>query len=317
MTASVAVVVVNWNGLADTRACVQSLQRLTTLPSDIAVIDNGSTDGSADALRRDFPSVSVIEAGGNLGYAGAANIGIDHARARGFDYVWLLNNDTTVDEAALGELLAFVRRRGADAILTPQILDASGRLWSAGGALRWPWLERAHVGTGDDPREHSAPRRVAWGSGCSLFFPTRVVDRIGPLDERYFLYLEDVDWCLRARRAGIAVCYVASARISHGVSRSVGSADPRLLRYYGCRNYYMLVWRHGGAAGRAWAAGRYAITVAKIGARLLVSPAHRHDALYAAQTRALLDVALRRGGPAPYAHERLRDARPAPAGVPG
>ena len=315
MPETVGVVVVNWNGLADTRACLRSIAALDPPVGITVVVDNGSTDDSVTALRAEFPDVSVVTLGVNRGYAAAANIGVQHVRDAGAQYAWLLNNDTTVEPGTLSALLAAAKAIAAPALLAPKILDARGRIWSAGGELRWPWLERSHIGAGADRNAYDEMRRVAWASGCSLFFPCDVFDQIGPIDERYFLYVEDVDWCLRARRHGVPVWFVPQARITHGVSRSVGAADPRLLRYYACRNYYMLVRRHAGIAGRAWASGRFALTAVKAALRLLVSAEHRRDPMYAAQTRALLDVARRRGGPAPYPHERATAASRITAGA--
>ncbi|MBI5284208.1 MAG: glycosyltransferase family 2 protein [Chloroflexi bacterium] len=310
---SVGIVVVNWNGLAETRACLGSLLNLDDTGFRIAVVDNGSTDGSVAALSEEFPGVEVIEMLANLGYAAAANAGIGWVRRVGLQHVWLLNNDTLVERDALTALVAAARRIGKPCILAPKILTGAnaGRIWSAGGTLRWPWLERSHDGAGSRADAYSEMRQVDWASGCSLFFPLAVVDAAGTLDEGYFLYLEDVDWCWTARQRGIATWYAPDARVWHGVSRSVGSIDPRILRYYACRNYYRLVFRHAGVIGKGWAAGRLAITAVKIAVRLLISPAHRRDPQYAAQTRAVLDVLRRRSGPAPYPHEiapaRVRD----------
>ncbi len=305
MTDSVGIVVVNWNGLMETRACVRSLLDLDGLEFRIAVVDNDSSDGSAAALRDEFPGVTVLDMRANLGYAAAANAGIGWARHSGLKYVWLLNNDTIVERGTLRALENAARRIPSPCIVAPKILTGSngGHIWSAGGRLRWPWLERAHHGAGAPPGACGEMRRVDWASGCSLFFPLSVVDVAGPMDERYFLYLEDIDWCRTARRRGIATWYVPDARVWHGVSSSVSAIDPRILRYYACRNYYMLVFRHGGVIGRSWAAGRLAITAMKIAVRLLISPTYRRDRYYAAQTRAVLDVLRRRYGPAPYPHE--------------
>jgi len=305
MSESVGIVVVNWNGIVETRRCVRSLLRLRGASVRIVVVDNASTDGSASALRAEFPDVAVVELPANLGYAAAANAGIRWARDNALTYVWLLNNDTLVDPGALEAFVAAARRIGGACILAPRIVtgEEGADTWSAGGSLRWPWMERVQRGVDVRAEPCGEMERVDWASGCSLFFPLSTVDQTGPLDERYFLYLEDVDWCRTARRHGVGTWYVPEARVWHAVSRSVGAVDGRILRYYACRNYYMLVFRHGGLIGRAWAAGRLAITLAKVGVRLAISPAARRDQEYAAQTRALLDVLRRRVGRAPYAHE--------------
>lgn len=309
----VAIIVVNWNGAEQTAECLRSLLALNhARQSTIVVVDNGSTDGSARRLRAGFPSVDVLALPANAGYAGGCNAGVRYLRQRGAEYVWLLNNDTSIEPDALDALLdAAARRRRA--IFAPKILtrsaDGAVSIWSAGGGLRRPSLARRLRGEGARPDAYGDAAEVRWASGCSLFAASEVFDAAGLMDERYFMYLEDVDWCLTARRRGIPTVFVPDARLWHGVSRSVRRLDPRIRRYYDCRNYFLLAFRHGGAAGRLWAAGRYAVTALKIGVRVAASPKHRRDSYYHAQTRALWDALRGRWGKAPYDDAPI-DARP-------
>ncbi len=299
------IVVVNWNGAERSAECLRSLLTLD-VASDalITLVDNGSSDGSAHRLQQEFPTVDVLALLVNGGYASACNAGVRHVQERGADYVWLLNNDTIVAPAALAALVSASREHDGRAIVCPKILrrcdDGFDRIWSAGGALRWPWLERGLRGQGANPESHNEPGEVPWASGCSLFFAAEVFDIVGPIDQRYFMYQEDVDWCLTARGRGVPVLYEPRARIWHAVSDSVRGLDARITRYYDCRNYFLLVSKHGGAVGRTWAALRFALTAAKIALRTAVSPAHRRDAYYHAQTRALCDAIRGRWGQAPY-----------------
>lgn len=304
---TVGVVVINWNGAAQSRLCLRSLLAVAYPAVRILLIDNGSADGSGATLAREFPAVEVLALPENRGYAGACNAGIGWARRSGMRYVWLLNNDTAVEAGALSALVSAAERTGAPAILAPTILTGgeAERIWSAGGVVRWPWLEREHIAAGAPAGAGPAAGPVAWASGCSLFFPLDVADRVGPMDERYFLYLEDVDWCLTARRRGISVWLVPEARVWHAVSRSTRSLDPRVLRYYACRNYFLLAARHCGPVGRAWVAGRLVVTLAKIGLRSALFPSYRRDSYYHAQTRGLLDFLRGRHGIAPYPHRPL------------
>lgn len=305
MLQQVGIVVINWNGAAQTRRCLGSLLALDHTSYRIAVIDNGSTDGSADELDREFSQLEIVRTGRNLGYAGACNVGMRWAREAGVRYVWMLNNDTLADPSALTELVRTAETVNGPAIVAPEILvgGGEGRIWSAGGLLKWPWLNREHIGLGLPAGSFDRAREVQWASGCSLFLSQESAAIAGPMDERYFLYLEDVDWCLTAGKRGVRTYFAPRARIWHAVSESTKRLDPRIARYYACRNYFMLAFRHGGVVGRAWAAGRLALTLAKTCVRSAVSRRHRHDSYYHAQTRALLDVLRRRGGPAPYSHD--------------
>lgn len=298
----VGVVVVNWNGAQQTLACLHSLQGLAYPSYRVCLVDNGSTDGSPAAIRGAFPAVQVLALAANRGYAGGCNAGIEAARAVGARYVWLLNNDTVVEPQALEALVAGAQALGQPAILAPKILVASrpDRLWSAGGKLhRWR-LEGEHIGLGEEESLHNQAGPVAWASGCALFFDLAVVERVGPFDERYFLYLEDLDWCLRARRVGIPTWYLPEARLWHDVSRTVDGLDRRLVRYYAYRNHYLLAFRHAGPLGRALFAAGLAWTFGKIGLRTLFFPRYRRDAYYHARTRGLVDLLRGRLGKAPF-----------------
>jgi GT2 family glycosyltransferase len=127
-----------------------------------------------------------------------------------------------------------------------------------------------------------------------------VFGRVGPLDERYFLYLEDVEWCLRARRHGVEVWYEPDARLWHEVSASMEGLDPRVVRYYAYRNYYLLAFGPTPSVAKPWFAAHLLVTLAKIGIRSTFFPRYRRDDWYHARTRALLDFLLRRFGKGPY-----------------
>jgi len=305
---SVGVVVVNWNGAAQSRECLASLEGADYANTRVCLVDNGSTDDSALTLGREFPAVEVLSLPVNLGYGGGCNAGFGWAKATGLDYVLLLNNDTVLHPNALRSLVARaeeLRAAGKAAVLAPMILYASApsTVWSAGGSLRWPWLERDHIGMGDDAAKHDEPREVTWASGCALFCSTQVADLIGPFDERYFLYLEDVDWCLRARRKGASIWFVPEALLWHKVSLTTREVDSRDLRYYYARNYYLLAFSHCGPVGRAWASLRLCVTLAKASVRSLAFPSYRRDSLYQSQSRAIVDFLRRRYGKAPYSNE--------------
>lgn len=294
----VAVIIVNWNDAADTIACLDSLARLRTPAGAVYVVDNASDDGSAAAIRLAHPEAALIQAPRNLGYAGGFNLGRVRALADGAEYLWLLNNDAAVEPTTLDRLVQAARRHGP-AIYSPLIArtDDPGRLWYAGGTLDWR-LKSHHLGVAASAGAEDAVRPIAWATGCSLFCPAAVARRVGPMDERYFLYLEDVDWCLAARAAGIPTLHVPAARITHGVSRSVARLDPGHVRYYAWRNYYLLVRKHGAWWQRAYARANLAARFTKIGLRSALVPAARRDPLYRARTRGLVDFLHGRFGPA-------------------
>jgi len=288
----VAVIVVNWNDAADTIACLDSLRAVRAPDWRAYVVDNASSDGSPERILAAHPAVSLVAAPRNLGYAGAFNLGRQRALDDGAAYLWLLNNDVCVDVDALAALVAADRQWGP-AIYSPCILHEGGQrtVWYAGGWLDWR-LKSYHVGQGaSEGAVAGQVRSIAWATGCSLFCSAAVARRVGPMDERYFLYLEDVDWSLTARAAGAPIRFVPAARLVHGVSRSVRRIDARAPRYYAWRNYYLLVQKHGRWWQRLYAHANLATRFLKIGIRSLLVPASRHDPLYTARTRGLIDYA--------------------------
>jgi GT2 family glycosyltransferase len=299
----VCVVVVRWNAAEETARCLRSLLQGTYPNAAIVVVDYASTDGAGPALAREFPSVTFLTMRENLGYAGGCNAGVAWARRAGARYVFLLNNDTVVEANALDLLVRRAQSLDRPAILAPKILraDHPDRVWSAGARLDRRRPPGLHIGMDEDERLHNQPAEVDWATGCALFFPMSVVDRVGLMDARYFLYLEDTDWCLRARRAGVPVWFVPEARLWHEVSVSVSSLRRGSLRYYVYRNTYRFVFRNLGPRERILFGVDLLWTLAKIGVRVALFPSYRADREYHARTVALLDVVRGRTGRATWA----------------
>lgn len=249
MTASWWIVVLSWNGREDTLACLASLRGL--VGDDIAVVcvDNGSSDGSAAAVRAAFPEVTVIETGRNLGFAGGNNAGIAHALDHGAEWVVLVNNDATLVPHAIERLRAASLRHPDAGALAGKVLFAEpdGRVWFAGQrvalALGYSGRPRGH-GRPDGPayrRERETDRAV----GAFMAVSRSAIAAAGMLDDALFLYVEDVDWCVRIRRAGFAIWFVPDAVAHHRVSAASGGegASPTAL-YYGVRNTLVVCDRH-------------------------------------------------------------------------
>jgi len=244
---NVSIVILNWNGLADTRECLRSLQSVDYENKRVIVVDNGSAGGDARLLRGEFgDSVEVIESRSNLGFAAGANLGIRHALGLGTDYVLLLNNDTTVDPAFLRELVESARSLPDTAAMCPKAFfhDRPNVIYSTGGRVNmWTGVAR-QVGRGELDRaqfEHVVRRDYA--DGVCMLIPKPALDQVGMLDEDYFAYWEETDWCARARGLGLQCYYVPAARIWHKAARSQ-SPDAR-FQYLYRRNAIMFVRKHG------------------------------------------------------------------------
>lgn len=247
--ALVYVVVLNWNGRSDTLACLESLERLDHPNRRVIVVDNGSSDDSVAAIRTAFPGVEVIETGANLGFSGGNNIGIRLALERGADYVLLLNNDTVVDPGLVTAFLAASERRPDAGAFGAKIFfyDDPRRVWFAGA--RWE-PTRAHfiqIGEGvlDGEQSFSTSGETAYACGCAFFVSAQRLRDVGLLDEDFFLYFEETDWCYRARRLGYPSIFVPEARLWHKVSVSFGGERSPLALYFLTRNRLLWAQRHG------------------------------------------------------------------------
>jgi hypothetical protein len=232
-------VVLSWNGREDTLAAVESLRGIPTV-----VVDNGSTDGTADAVAERFPEVDLIRTGVNLGYAAGNNVGIRRALDLGAEWVLLLNNDATAEPGLVPALEAAAAERPDAGVLACKVLFAdSGRVWYAGASFD-PILGRSRhtrFGGEDGPEEG---RDVARATGTGMAVSRAAIERAGLLDEELFLYVEDLEWSLRIAAAGFAIVYVPAARVRHHVSSSSGGAGSPTTSYYETRNMLAVVERH-------------------------------------------------------------------------
>ena len=221
----VFIVVLNWNGKEDTLACLESLRSVSYTCSEVLMVDNASSDGTVESVRSKFPSVKVITNQANLRFAGGNNVGIDYAMQNGADYVVLLNNDTTVDPAFLSELVQTAESDSRIGMAGPKIYyyNEPERIWFAGGKVEYwkGWV--SHIGIREpDNGQYDTPRDVDYLTGCCMLVKREVIERIGKLDESFFIYGEDADWSLRAARAGYRLLFVPSSVIWHKVSASSG-----------------------------------------------------------------------------------------------
>jgi len=252
MPKKVFIVVLNWNGLIDAKECISSLKRNNYSNFEIIVIDNGSSDNSVPALKNEFPEIKIIENGINLGFSGGNNIGIDYCLKHGADYVLLLNNDTTVENDFLSELVKAGDSDDKIGLLESKICyhKEPQMIWFAGGKIDWLKISGTHIGLNEpDDGKHDATKEVDYLTGCCLLIKRSVFEKIGKLSEDYFLYYEDTDFCLRARNAGFKCLYVPKSKIYHKVSRSTKPGSASYI-YYHTRNGLMLAKRNGSIANK-------------------------------------------------------------------
>ncbi|HEY2777570.1 MAG TPA: glycosyltransferase family 2 protein [Gaiellaceae bacterium] len=243
-------VVLNWNGGDDTLAALASLDGVETV-----CVDNGSDDGSPDAIAARFPSVELIRTGVNLGFSGGNNVGIRRALGRGADWVLLLNNDAVADPGLPAALAAAAAARPDAGVLACKVFfaDPPDVLMYAGGRVNLRlgyWGRQVGFGQRDDGRFDSL-RDVDRATGAAMAVSRAAIERAGLLDESLFAYAEDTEWCLRIREAGFGVVFVPDARVWHVGSASTGGMRSPTSIYYDTRNMIAVAERHdprGGAA---------------------------------------------------------------------
>jgi len=299
---TLAVVVLSWNGAALTLDTLRSLEachvpeswRLRTL-----VVDNASTDGSPERVREEFPGVELLALAENRRFAGGNNEGLRRVLDGGADAVMLLNNDVVADPKLIEKLLAALDEQPQAGAAAPLIYFAppTDRIWYGGGRCR-PWLAHSsHRGL--RTRDHGQYRSIedtGYLTGCCLLATAEAWRKVGLLDERYFIYAEDADWCLRARAAGFRLLFVPTARLWHRVSASsanaTGGGAMNAWKVYQRLRANVTLWaRHThGLARITWLPALLAQQVA-LAAWLL---ARGHVAAALAVPRALADAAAKR-----------------------
>lgn len=240
-----------------TAACLESLLAQRHAPLTVLLVDNRASDGSGARLRARYPAIRYLDAGANLGYAGGMNRGIAHALGHGADDVLLLNNDTTLDPGCVAELVRVRNTEFRVGLVTPRILwyDDPGRVWYAGGHLSRLRAVGVHhrFGRRDIHGGETSPRRVTFASGCAFLVPASVARELGGFVDDFFMYCEDVEFCLRLQEAGYGLYYAPAARLYHR-DRPAGQPAPREIRYRD-RNRRRIARRHYGLARRLAFAG--------------------------------------------------------------
>ncbi|MCD6291347.1 MAG: glycosyltransferase family 2 protein [Anaerolineae bacterium] len=258
-----SIIILNWNARDYLRACLKSIEaHHDDLNIEIWVVDNASSDGSVEMVRDEFPGVHLIVNQENRGFAAGNNQALLRARGR---YLMLLNPDTEVTPGALRLLVRFLEEYPEVGVVGPRLTSLWGKV--QGGAAGYepsPWTVFNHafllyklwprafrsIWLAESQYAHGRPIPVDWVSGAAMVIRSEVVQRVGGLDEGYFMYAEDIEWCTRIRRAGWKVYCVPQARIIHHIGGSARQRGPgfhahnvySLDRYYRSRYRPGVVW---------------------------------------------------------------------------
>lgn len=294
----VSIILLNWNGTEDTTQCLKSIFRLNTegINREIIVVDNGSTDDSIATLKGNFSSIILLPLTENIGFTGGNNVGIDFANKNGADYCWILNNDTVVEKNSLIELVhAFVD--DSVGIVGSKIYFMKDRefhhdrykknergkvLWYAGGHLDWNNIYGSHVGVNEvDHGQYERRKKTDFVTGCSMMISRKCIEVLESFDTRYFAYLEDLDFSIRAVQAGFKLLYAPQSIVWHKNAGSTSRPGNLLQQYYITRNRILF--------GMRYASFRTKFALVRESLRLATSGNHT-------QRQAIVDAALGRWG---------------------
>lgn len=260
---SVFVSILNFNGNSNTLECIESLRKIniSDFKLTVLVIDNKSLEKFK--LQNESPGkieIKVINNEENLGFSGGHNGGIKYALENGADYVLILNNDTYVDSNFLTELIKVAEKDGSIGILAPKIYFAPGFeyhknrysteekgkvLWYAGGEMDWNNVIGHHRGVDEvEKGQFNKTEETELATGCCMLIKKEVFEKIGNLDEKYFLYYEDADLTMRAKKNGFKIVYVPKSLVWHKNAGSAGGSGSVLQDYYMTRNRLMFGFRY-------------------------------------------------------------------------
>ncbi len=248
----VITVILNTNRREDTLACLTSLNQSTYQNHKVIVLDNASNDGSVPAIRAAFPTVQIIELEENRGYAGNNNVGIEAALVQQADWVFVLNEDTILDPNCLARLVEIGENDPHIGVVGPMVYhhDEPDVIQSAGGQLGAYW-QNIHIAHNEkDVGQYPQPRPVDWISGCAIMVRRSAIEQLGMLDDRFFYYWEETEWCLRISRGGWRVMHAPDAKLWHkGVQRDYRPKPT--VTYYNTRNRLLMLAKHH-APLRVW-----------------------------------------------------------------
>jgi len=258
-----SILIVSWNVRPLLERCLFSLgecYRPDGLSCEVIVVDNASTDGSPETVRERFPQVKLIASDSNLGFTKANNVGARHSSGR---YMLLLNPDTEVLGDALSTMVAYMDGHPDVGALGPKLLFSDGRVQSS--RRRFPtlatavlestvlqqWfprnrvLERYYIRDRGDNQEQD----VDWVVGACLLVRRQAWEQVGPLDEHFFMYSEELDWCRRLKTAGWRVVYLPSATVVHYEGQSSIQVVPARHMYFQSSKVLYFQKHHGALAG--------------------------------------------------------------------
>jgi len=239
----VGIVVLNYKNPQMTIRCLDSLLKLEYLNWEAVVVDNDSRDGSVEMITAAHPWIKMIQSKANLGYAGGNKLGYDYFSMKSKEYLWVLNNDAIADEKCLSAMVGEIGKSETIGAVGSLICDAENPgivLAHGGGKVSWLTGRVSHI------TSLAELNRLDFLTGASLLIPVEIIKEVGFIDEGYFLYYEDVDFCLNLRKKGFSLAVAEGAIIFHSESATLGRRSVKMV-YYMNRSFIRFVMTHAPA----------------------------------------------------------------------
>lgn len=255
----VGIVILHFSHKDLTSKCLDSVAKLQVANFELqTIVVNNSKEDLSD-LKKKFSKITLLESPKNLGFAGGNNLGIKRALKNKADFILILNNDTLLDKNLLVSLLKTAEIKKQSGIIAPKIYFAPDHefhhdryqaqergkvIWYAGGLIDWQNIICSHRGVDEvDHGQYDMLSETDFASGCAMFVRKEVFNQIGLIDEDYFLYMEDVDFCQRAKKAGFKIFYEPKAKLWH-INAGSSAVGSELQDYYLGRNRLLFGLRY-------------------------------------------------------------------------
>lgn len=248
----IGIILVHLNSYGHTSLCLRTLRNITYKNVEVIVVDNGSSDGTGEVVRKEFPEVTHIRNEENEGFTGGNNTGIEHAIRNGSKHVLLLNNDTIVTPSFLEPLVERLESNldsigavsGKIYYYPPTVGGRDKIIWCAGTFQKWH-MGYHHYGESEvDVGQFDEAREIVYASGCLMLINGNVIRKIGGLSKEYFIYWEESDWCLRAKELGYASWYEPRSVIYHNFHSAMKGKETPFYMYMQYRNAFIYAKRH-------------------------------------------------------------------------
>ncbi len=247
----VCIIILNWNGKKDTIECLDSVRKIEYLNFKIILVDNASTDGSVEYIEKQYPEITIIQNKENMGFTGGNNVGIRKALQTDAKYFLLLNNDTIVDKNLITECVTEFQKNESVGIIGPKVVYYNNpeNIWCAGCSYNEVIGRSVMYGTFSKKKDFEKEEIVDWISFCVVMIKREVVEKIGVLDDDFFSSYEDLDFCLRAKKAGYLCAYTPNTVVKHKIARDWGGLDNPVYIYYQVRNALLCMKKNRSAFG--------------------------------------------------------------------